>query len=260
MLGQRACDSPLRMPELPPTARWRARLSGALNASACGSRRELRLEAPCCARLPGHEHVDLKPCGSGLWCPAAHRRRRHATIRASCFTATCQGPGAAVLDVDVPQSGVVLPWRVRRKSTLGWRAGGGLMQPTSATSRWPGSRWRSQKIQAGWRARTSFCCNRDLSTALTVRRQPGHGAGCWPVLPCVTGRLPTRWPRWAQDLAARSVRAVGRQAQWCTGACRAPHLVVMADGFSPPARWIDASVAALSVLHSTCTRLQATRW
>ena len=176
-----------------------------------------------------------------------------------------RGPALQFPDVDVLQGGVVLLRGASGAGKSTWLAlVAGLLQPASGDITVAGQSLAALQKSAldVWRARTiGFLPQKlHLSTALTVRDnlamaqwaagQPQRDAPIADALAALG----------VQDLAARKPSELsGGQAQRVALA-RAVLLrprVVMAD--EPTASLDDASAAAaLGLLHSTCTRLQAT--
>lgn len=175
------------------------------------------------------------------------------------------GPVLQFPDVAVPQGGVVLLRGASGSGKSTWLAlAAGLLQPTLGAVTVAGQPLAELKKSAQdvWRARTiGFLPQKlHLSAALTVQDnlamaqwaagQPQHAASIAEALAALG----------VQDLAARKPSQLsGGQAQRVALA-RAVLLqprVVMAD--EPTASLDDASAAAaLHLLHSTCSRLQAT--
>ena len=175
------------------------------------------------------------------------------------------GPALQFPDVAVPQGGVVLLRGASGSGKSTWLAlVAGLLQPTSGAITVAGQPLAELKKAAldVWRAQTiGFLPQKlHLSTALTVHDnlamaqwaagQPQHAASITDALAALG----------VQDLAGRKPSQLsGGQAQRVALA-RAVLLrprVVMAD--EPTASLDDASAnSALNLLHTTCTRLQAT--
>ena len=176
-----------------------------------------------------------------------------------------RGPALQFPDVDVLQGGVVLLRGASGAGKSTWLAlVAGLLQPASGDITVAGQSLAALQKSAldVWRARTiGFLPQKlHLSTALTVRDNlamaqwaAGQPQRDGPIADALAALG-------VQDLAARKPSELsGGQAQRVALA-RAVLLrprVVMAD--EPTASLDDASAAAaLGLLHSTCTRLQAT--